>query len=138
MTFALNHLKENPMETKKIYTLHEENKEWLSDLLFYQDDIKVMKNRLEEIATKNTSKDILAQVEHFQNQFIIQIDTIDHLKHDLNINNDAINREIQKNDVALEHRKMEDHAALREKVTYFTKNFSLLKAEFNAFLSKWM
>ena len=126
------------METTKIYTLHEENKEWMNNLLFYQDEIKIMKSRLEEIAGKNTLKEILAQVEHFQNQFILQLDSIDNLKHELNINNDEITREIQKNDVALERRKMEDHATLREKVAYFSKNFILLKAEFNVFLSKWM
>ncbi|MES2131194.1 MAG: hypothetical protein V4506_02525 [Bacteroidota bacterium] len=126
------------METKKIYTLHEENAEWTSYLLFYRDEVKIMKKRLEEIAAKNTSKEILAQVEHFQNQFILQTDTMDHLKHEINLNNDAINHEIKKNDVALERRKMEDHAALREKIAYFRKIFSFLKTEFNVFLSKWM
>ncbi len=126
------------MKTEKIYTLHEENKDWMNDLLFYRDEIAIMKNRLGEITKKNTSKEILAQVEHFQNQFILQADTIDNLKHEINLNNDAISHEIQKNDVALERRRMEDHAVLREKVIYFRKIFSFLKTEFNVFLSKWM
>ncbi len=126
------------MKTEKIYTLHEENKDWMNDLLFYRDDIAIMRNRLAEIAQKNSSKEILAQVEHFQNQFIIQSDTLDTLKHEINLNNDAISREIQKNEVAIERRKMEDHAILREKVLYFKKHFADLKTEFNTFLSKWM
>lgn len=126
------------MKTEKIYTLHEENKDWMNDLLFFRDEIAIMKTRLEEIAKKNTSKEILAQVEHFQNQFIIQADSIDNLKHEINLSNDAINHEIRKNEVAIDRRSMEDHAVLREKVLYFRKNFGFLKTEFNACLSKWM
>ncbi len=126
------------MKTEKIYTLHEENKDWMNDLLFFRDEIAIMKTRLEEIAKKNTSKEILAQVEHFQNQFIIQADSIDNLKHEINLSNDAINHEIRKNEVAIDRRSMEDHAVLREKVLYFRKNFGFLKTEFNTCLSKWM
>ena len=60
------------MKTEKIYTQYNENKEWTSNLSFYKDEIKIMENRLVEITSKNTSKEILAQVEHFQNQLIIQ------------------------------------------------------------------
>ena len=126
------------MKTEKIYTQHEENKDWMNDLLFYRDEIAIMKNRLAEITNKNTSKEILAQVEHFQNQFILQADTIDNLKHEINLSNDAISLEIRQNDVAIERRRMEDHAVLREKIVYFRKIFSFLKTEFNTFLSKWM
>jgi hypothetical protein len=126
------------MKTEKIYTLHEENKDWMNDLFFYRDELAIMKNRLAEITKKNTSKEVLAQVEHFQNQFILQTDTIDNLKHEINVNNDAINREIKKNEVAIERRRMEDHAILREKIIYFRKIFNFLKTEFNTFLSKWM
>jgi hypothetical protein len=126
------------METKKINILHEENKQWQNDLLFYKDELKIMKNRLAEIAAKNTSKDLLARVEHFQNQFIIQTSAIDNLAHEINLNNDAINREILKNEVAVDHRSMPDHVTIRENIAYFTHNMSALKMEFNTFLSKWM
>jgi hypothetical protein len=66
------------METKaKIYDQHAENTEWTSKLNFYKDDIKIMTGRLEEVASKNSSKEVLAQVEHFQNQLIIQRNNID-------------------------------------------------------------
>jgi len=78
------------MKTEKIYTRHEQNKEWMNSLLFYNDEMKVMNHRIEEIAAKNSSKEILAQVEHFQNQLIVQHDNVDGLKHDINLSNDAI------------------------------------------------
>ena len=126
------------MKTEKIYTQHEENKEWMNSLLFYRDEIKIMKGRIAEIASKNSSKDILAQVEHFQNQLIIQNNQIDVLKHEINLDNDAINNEIKKNHTAVDHRNIEDHSVLRDGISSFEKTFGTLKAELNVFLSKWM
>src|SRR6187455_2073598 len=58
------------MEGTKIDVLHSEHREWLSKLDFYKDDIMILRKRIEEIAMKNTSRDVLAMVEHFQTQFI--------------------------------------------------------------------
>lgn len=126
------------METQKIYQQHEENKKWMNDMLFFQDEIKVMERRLSEIAAKNTSKDVLSNLEHFQNQLIVQKNTIDTLKHELNIGNDAITAEIKKNGTAVDHRNVPDHTALRSQVTSFEKVYGDNKAEINRFFSKWM
>lgn len=126
------------MKTEKIYTQHEENKEWANNLLFYQDELKVMQNRLQEVASKNSAKEVLMQIEHFQNQIIIQNQQIDILKHEINLSNDTINEEIKKNGVAVDHRKIEDHAAAREKMEAFGPIYKSFKTELNVFLSKWM
>lgn len=126
------------MKTEKIYTQHEENKEWSNNLLFYKDEIKIMEHRLEEIASKNSSKEILAQVEHFQNQLIIQKDHISRINHELNVDNDIISKEINKNSIAIDHRSISDHSNIRDNVKSFETIFSSLKTEFNVFLSKWM
>ena len=126
------------MKTEKIYTQHEENKEWANNLSFYKDEIKIFRNRISEIASKNTSKDVLAQVEHFQNQLLIQRDHIDRINHDINISNDAINAEIKKNGTAVDHRSMADHAAIRDNMKSFESIYITLKIELNIFLSKWM
>lgn len=126
------------MKTEKIYTQHEENKEWASSLAFYKDEIKIMEKRLAEIVSKNTSKEILTQSEHFQNQLIIQKGQIDQINHTINLDNDSITKEINKNNIAVDHRSMEDHTALREQVKTFEQLFSSLKSDFNAYLSKWM
>ena len=126
------------METEKIYTQHDENKEWTSNLLFFNDEIRIMEHRLEEIVSKNTSKEVLKQVEHFQNQLIIQKDQIIRINHEINLNNDTICAEIKKNNTAVDHRKIGYHNVIRDNVESFEKIFSSLKTELNAFLSKWM
>ena len=126
------------MKTEKIYTRHEQNKEWMNSLLFYNDEMKVMNHRIEEIAAKNSSKEILAQVEHFQNQLIVQHDNVDGLKHDINLSNDAIVKQIKESDVALERKRMKEQSDFETKIKDFEKVFSELKNELNVFLSKWM
>src|SRR5690348_6717817 len=124
------------MKTEKIYTRHEQNKEWMSSLLFYRDEIKVMKHRIEEIAAKNSSKEILAQVEHFQNQLIVQQDNVDRLKHEINLSNDAISKQIKESDVALDHKRIKEHSDFEKKMKDFERVYSELKNGLNVFLSK--
>ena len=126
------------MKTEKIYTQHEENKEWASNLLFYKDEMKIMENRLAEITSKNTSKEILAQVEHFQNKLIIQKEDNYKIAHEINTNNHTLNHEIEKNITAVDHRSVKDHSVIRDNVKSFESNFITFKAELNTFLSKWM
>lgn len=126
------------METQKIYQQHEENTKWMKDMLFFQDEIKVLQNRLAEIAAKNNSKEVLSNLEHFQNQLIVQKNNIDTLKHEINVGNDVINADIKKNATAVDHRSVKDHGELRSHVASFEKVYNENKAELNRFLSKWM
>ncbi len=126
------------MKTEKIYTQHEENKDWTNSLLFYTDDVKIMKGRLAEVAAKNTSRDVLAQVEHFQNQLLIQGNAIDTLKHEINLSNDTIHKEVNKNGTAVDHRKIKDHTVIRDNMVSFENIFKTLRHEFNEFIGKWI
>jgi len=127
------------METKaKIYDQHAENTEWTSKLNFYKDDIKIMTGRLEEVASKNSSKEVLAQVEHFQNQLIIQRNNIDEALHAVKMNEEKLQAEINENPVAVDHRSVQYHGAEKEMVESFEKNFNELRSEFNEFVGQWL
>ncbi len=123
---------------EKIYLQHAEHVEWMSKLSFYADEILVLKSRLSEIAGKNNDQEVLAQVEHFQNQFIIQKNNIDEIKHAITIDEDHLIQEINKNPVAVDHRKMPYHAEEKDAVESFEKNFNELREEFKHFAAKWM
>lgn len=126
------------MKMEKIYIQHEENKLWMNNLNFYADEINIMENRLQEIAVKNTSKDVLMQIEHFQNQLIIQRNKIDELKHEINLDNDIIHKEIQKNEVAVDHRMIKDHTPIRIRMEVFERIFRSIRKDMNFFLGKVM
>jgi F420-dependent methylenetetrahydromethanopterin dehydrogenase len=121
-----------------IYDQHLENQDWLKRLDFYKEDLIILRERLEEVTSKNNNADFLKSVEHFQNQFLIQRNHIDELAHEIKANENTLVAEIQDNPVAVDHRKVENHDNEADFMGYFEKNFAELRAEFNVFLAKWM
>src|SRR6478672_11641645 len=60
--------------------LSSECKEWRQILRNYRDEFQLSKKSLEEICRKSLSKDQLQEVEHFDNQFHIQLINIHDIK----------------------------------------------------------
>jgi predicted RNA-binding protein len=125
-------------QNELIYKQHEENVEWSNKLDFYKDEIKILQNRLEEVAEKNNHKEVLALVEQFQNRLIIHRNTVDEIRHKITISEDKLHQEIERNPVATDHRKVEYHQTEKEELQIFEKVFNELREEFNRFVSKWM
>lgn len=137
--FILKHLCKKQLIMKTgIYTQHQEHTEWLSKLSFYNDEILIMQERIEEIASKNTSKEVTMQIEHFQNQILIQKDNINTLKHDVERDEKKLQAIINENPVAVDHKKIEDHKVEIEGLVSFENNFNNLRKELDQFLSKYM
>lgn len=123
---------------KPIFDLHAEHNDWLNKLSFYNDEITVMQNRINEVAAKNTSKDVMAMVEHFQNQLTIQTANISKFRHEIKHHENEIENSVKDNPVAADHRKEHDHESERTKMQQFESIFTDLKDELNGFLSKTM
>jgi hypothetical protein len=121
-----------------IYQQHSEHTEWLNKLAFYKDELSIMQKRLDEIGAKNTANDVLKDVEHFQNQIIIQNNNVDTIKKHINREEKIIQANIAANPTASDHRKIEDHTEEREMVEGFVDNFEKIRKEYNTFLSKRM
>lgn len=127
------------METKKtIYQLHEEHKTWLNKLSFYKDELKIMDSRILEVAEKNTSKEVRALADHFNNQLIIQREQIDILNHDIKSHESYLQAAALENPYGIDTEKFSDHKKHRESIVTFEKLFKDLREELIEFLSKWM
>ena len=112
-----------------IVELHREHKLWLSKLLFYKDDLKIMQSRLNEIASRNNSRLVFVFFEKFENQFKIQNEQIDILnieikQHIYNIEDSIIN-----NPIPSIHKEWDDHVEERNKMMRFEVLFSEFKNE---------
>jgi hypothetical protein len=123
---------------KYLAELHHDHREWKNILSFYEEDLSVMRKRLEEVASKNSDREMHAWVERFQNKLIIQAEQIDILRHDINHCEDEIVKSVEDNPTASDRRKMDDHADLRERVQTFELLFNKLRKDLNAFVAKWM
>lgn len=110
--------------------------EWNSMLDLTRDEILSYENRLEEIAKANTGKEIMAQVEHFQHQFIRLKEVMDELRHDIHEDEVRIAEKVKENTVAVEHRKAEENFALKNRLQIFQNTSNELKSEYLLFLAK--
>lgn len=126
------------METKRkhLNELHFDHQLWLSEVLFYGYELSLYRKKLEGISFKNTAQEIKKQVEHFQNQFIIQKEQLDLLKHETVVHEQWLAQVAKENPIASDHRLFTDHQATHEKINAFKKIYNDLKAEFNRFLSE--
>lgn len=121
-----------------IYTQHAEHSDWMNRVAFYKDEITILQGILSEIASKNTGDEALKEVEHYQNQFIVQRDNLDQLAHNIRLNEQKFHQEVNNNPVAVDHRKAEYHQAEKDFIEYFENNFKGLRTDFKTFSSKWM
>ncbi len=115
-----------------------DHNQWLSTIDFYKTELGILENRLTEIASKNTEKEVLAGVEHFQNQFIIQKNNIDELRHMINEHIQHVVHDTKKHAGRIEDGLVTEHEKMKEEFMSFEKVVEELRHEFNAYASKWM
>ena len=114
------------------------HQEWLKSLDFYKDEIGFLEKRLTEVTTKNTHLDAKAGAEHFQNQFIIQRNNIDELKHVINGHTHEVFEDVSKHVGRVEEGKMADHEKIGQDVNQLEKVINELRQEFNKYVAKWI
>lgn len=118
--------------------LHFEHNRWKSELEFFKDEFQFFRARLEEIAARYTSMEVMKELEHFQNQFYIQGNAIDELIHDVNSHEHKIAEYAKEHPIAIDHVLFEDHKPLRDRIERNRELVHELKLEYNRYLAKWM
>ncbi len=63
--------------------LHTVCEDWKSELRFFKNEIRILRNRLGDIVQKNRNQEILAQVDHFENKFSILETHVSELMHNV-------------------------------------------------------
>jgi hypothetical protein len=115
-----------------------EHEEWLIATDFYDNELDNLEERLAEVAGKNSSIDAMKAVEHFQNQFIIQRNTIDELRHSINEHVDKSILDAKDHVGRVGSNQVQEHKKIKDEFDSFKKVINELRDEFKTFLSKWM
>ncbi len=125
------------MKKKATYIndLHFEHKAWKSQLDFQKEELQSFNRRLEEVVVRWTDKDILRQVEHYQNNFIRHNEVIDTLLHNINEQQHALSTFAHDHPVAIDHVHFEDHVDMRKEVEDQNRIYNELKKEYFRFLT---
>ncbi len=128
------------METNVIFNsdLHFEHKLWKAELLFWEDELKSFNNRLSELVTRWTDKDVLAQLEHFQNKFILHGEVIETFQNEVNHHETDIAEHSNKGVEALDQILVKKHIETRNSIEMERNLYNTLKKDFFSFLSKYM
>lgn len=120
---------------KHITNLHND---WLRGLEFYKEELRILKQRLEEVTADNTGHEVSEQVEHFQNQLIIHRNYIDELAHRIHENIRNMQTQLQTSEGYVEKKTAAEHDILNEQYLTEEKLVNELRHEFNQFAAKWM
>lgn len=99
---------------------------WQRGFSFYRDELDIMGHQLEKIASHEDAVEFCQQVEHFQNQIIVQRNNIDELKHEVNLYVEQLGKQIS---------LLDQQADLHEKYQAFERVMNLLRHEFAEFLA---
>lgn len=118
--------------------LHFEHLHWNRELSFWEDELKSFNNRLEELVNRWTDKEVLKQLEQFQNRFILQIETIDKLQDSIQNHEMVIAKIYEKGEDSLDRILVQKHFNFRLDMDIQRKIYEDLKKEFFNFLSKYM
>lgn len=122
--------------TANLTEIHAELTNWVKELIFYKEEVKMFQSRLEELVRHNNKHDVMAEVEHFQNQFIRQHEVIDTLKHDFKQVDKAISLELMNNPSAGNQAAAPMSPELLDQHETFLKIYNELKTEFEKFLAR--
>lgn len=123
--------------TVSIEQFQDELQSWKRELSSSKEEIKSFEQELSNLTCKNYNREVLAHVEHFQNNFIRQKEVIDELRHDLpdsrnkveNIFNSRHPNEEEDHDI---------HAHLADRMETFRKLYFELKDDFQKFESEYL
>jgi len=112
--------------------------DWKRELDFFKIEIAYLRKRLEEIASKNTSMDVLKHVEHFENKFSIMAIHVDELYHDVHLKNEALLKEAAEKPMYINVKMIASDENLIDLMSDTSTDFHATKKEFYRFLSNVM
>jgi len=119
-----------------ITQLSRECSDWRDTLRSLRDQINGCKSQLQEIASKSLSKESLTDVEHFHNQFHIQLINIHDIKQAIKAHDRRVHFESSAHQGQITEETLADHESLFDQYDRLTSTLKNLTEEFNSFTER--
>lgn len=116
-----------------ISQLSRECSTWRDALRNYREEFNQCKHKLQQLASRTLSKDELKEVEHYHNQFHIQLINIHDLKQAIKNHDRKVSFETAANDGQLHEETLADHESLYDQFQTLDHHLQELRDEFNEF-----
>lgn len=123
-----------PEQEVKFKQFEHENETWKRLLEFLQIENVHLKTRLANITRESITKDLLEQIEYYQNQFVKEDETIALLRHDVAGQQHWLTREFYE-DGSIWRELLRKQEKLRREIEIAEQRFNKLKFEFNNYLA---
>lgn len=124
------------MVTTDVAQLSRECNAWRETLRSYRDEFGQLKNRLQEVAGRQSQKDALQAVEHLDNQFHIQLINIHDLKQAIKSHGRKITDDRALHDGQMPDDTVTDHEHLYDEYQSLEHTLQDLRNEFSDFISR--
>lgn len=124
------------MVTVDISQLSGECNTWRDSLRSCRDDLNQLKKQLQQTAAQNLSKDQLHDVEHYHNQFHIQLINVHDLKQSIKAHDRRVQFETAANSGQLTEDTIAEHERLFEEFQSLESTIKNLREEFGDFIHR--
>jgi len=121
------------MVTTDVAQISKECNAWRETLRSYRDEFGQLKNRLQDLAGRQTHKDVLLEIEHLDNQFHIQLINIHDLKKAIKHHQHRIDNEMAHNNGQLTDETATDHEILYDDYLRLENTLQQIMQEFADF-----
>jgi hypothetical protein len=119
-----------------LHALHHQDSDWLRELEFYKTEISILVPRLEDVIKNNTGQEITAQVEHFQNKFILLREQIDTLHHDVHVREKGVTEITETRPEHIDEKFSAIRDSILKRMKDLAADFADTRFELNQFLAK--
>jgi chromosome segregation ATPase len=124
------------MVTADISQLSGECNTWRESLRSYRDEINQLKHRLQQAASQTLSKEQLQDVEHYHNQFHIQLINVHDLKQSIKAHDRRVNFEMSAHNGQISEDSLAEHEHLLEEYQILDNTLQNLREEFSSFINR--
>ena len=124
------------MVTADVSQLSGECNVWRESLRSYRDEINQLKSRLQKAASQSLSKEQLQDVEHYHNQFHIQLINVHDLKQSIKAHDRRVSFETAAHSGQLSEDTLSEHERLFEEYQTLDHTLLGLRDEFSSFINR--
>lgn len=109
--------------------------DWKRELKYFKQEMTFFRGKLDEVASKNTNMDVLAQVEHFENKFLIMSGNINEAMHDVKLKSKSITERAEAQPNYINVKMIGGREEIQDEMDMVSKDFYQTKKDYYRFLA---
>ena len=110
---------------------------WENELNFYKKELGIFETRLVEMLNRRPSRDLLRELEQYQNQFIRQKEVVDNVNHKIHLYDDELKGIPAEIMLTIDSNEIAKHKELESDIRITRKLYFELRDRFSSYLEKF-